>query len=124
TPRRGVMSRHCSASRARHSNDTSILFGLSGTGKTTLSADPKRLLIGDDEHCWTDSGVFNIEGGCYAKVIKLSKEQEPDIWNALAFGAVLENVVYDNHSRLVDYDNTSITENTPRSYIPDTIPNP
>jgi phosphoenolpyruvate carboxykinase (ATP) len=114
---------HCSATQARDGADTSVLFGLSGTGKTTLSADPKRLLIGDDEHCWTDTGVFNIEGGCYAKVVKLSKEQEPDIWNALGFGAVLENVVYDNHSRLVDYDNTSITENTRGSYILDTIPN-
>jgi len=122
-PKHGVLSMHCSATQARDGSDTSILFGLSGTGKTTLSADPKRLLIGDDEHCWTDQGVFNIEGGCYAKVIKLSKEQEPDIWNALTFGAVLENVVYEPMSHLVDYDNTSITENTRGSYILDTIPN-
>jgi phosphoenolpyruvate carboxykinase (ATP) len=122
-PKRGVLSMHCSATQARDGSDTSILFGLSGTGKTTLSADPKRLLIGDDEHCWTDSGVFNIEGGCYAKVIKLSREHEPDIWNSLAFGAVLENVVYEPTSHLVDYDNTSITENTRGSYILDTIPN-
>ncbi|HZJ62758.1 MAG TPA: phosphoenolpyruvate carboxykinase (ATP) [Kofleriaceae bacterium] len=122
-PKRGVLSMHCSATQARDSNDTSILFGLSGTGKTTLSADPKRLLIGDDEHCWTDQGIFNIEGGCYAKVIKLSKEQEPDIWNALGFGAVLENVTYESTSHLVDYDNTSITENTRGSYVLDTIPN-
>ena len=122
-PKRGVLSMHCSATQARDSNDTSILFGLSGTGKTTLSADPKRLLIGDDEHCWTDHGIFNIEGGCYAKVIKLSKEQEPDIWNALGFGAVLENVTYESTSHLVDYDNTSITENTRGSYVLDTIPN-
>jgi phosphoenolpyruvate carboxykinase (ATP) len=122
-PKTGVLSMHCSATQARDGSDTSILFGLSGTGKTTLSADPKRLLIGDDEHCWTDQGVFNIEGGCYAKVIKLSKEQEPDIWNSLAFGAVLENVVYEPMSHLVDYDNTSITENTRGSYILDTIPN-
>ena len=122
-PKRGVLSMHCSATQARDGSDTSVLFGLSGTGKTTLSADPKRLLIGDDEHCWTDQGVFNIEGGCYAKVIKLSKEQEPDIWNALGFGAVLENVVYEPTSHLVDYDNTSITENTRGSYILDTIPN-
>jgi phosphoenolpyruvate carboxykinase (ATP) len=122
-PKQGVLSMHCSATQARDGADTSILFGLSGTGKTTLSADPKRLLIGDDEHCWSDAGIFNIEGGCYAKVIKLSKEQEPDIWNSLAFGAVLENVVYEQTSHLVDYDNTSLTENTRGSYILDTIPN-
>ena len=122
-PKKGVLSMHCSATQARDGSDTSILFGLSGTGKTTLSADPKRLLIGDDEHCWTDEGIFNIEGGCYAKVIKLSKEQEPDIWNSLQFGAVLENVTYENTSHLVDYDNTSITENTRGSYILDSIPN-
>jgi len=122
-PKAGILSMHCSATQARDGSDTSVLFGLSGTGKTTLSADPKRLLIGDDEHCWSDQGVFNIEGGCYAKVIKLSKEQEPDIWNSLTFGAVLENVVYEPMSHLVDYDNTSITENTRGSYILDTIPN-
>jgi phosphoenolpyruvate carboxykinase (ATP) len=122
-PKQGVLSMHCSATQARDGSDTSILFGLSGTGKTTLSADPKRLLIGDDEHCWSDTGVFNIEGGCYAKVIDLSKEQEPDIWNALTFGSVLENVVYDPKSRLVDYKNISITENTRGSYVIDTIPN-
>jgi phosphoenolpyruvate carboxykinase (ATP) len=122
-PKSGLLSMHCSATQARDGSDTSILFGLSGTGKTTLSADPKRLLIGDDEHVWSDHGIFNIEGGCYAKVIKLSKEQEPDIWNALTFGAVLENVVYEPMSHLVDYDNTSITENTRGSYVLDTIPN-
>jgi phosphoenolpyruvate carboxykinase (ATP) len=122
-PKQGHLSMHCSATEARDGGDTSILFGLSGTGKTTLSADPKRLLIGDDEHVWTDDGIFNIEGGCYAKVIKLSKEQEPDIWNALQFGAVLENVKYEPESHVVDYDDTSITENTRGSYILDSIPN-
>jgi len=122
-PKQGVLSMHCSATEARDGSDTSILFGLSGTGKTTLSADPKRLLVGDDEHCWSDTGVFKIEGGCYAKVIKLSKEQEPDIWNALKFGAVLENVKYENESHLVDFDDTSLTENTRGSYILDSIPN-
>jgi phosphoenolpyruvate carboxykinase (ATP) len=122
-PKQGVLSMHCSATQARDGDGSSILFGLSGTGKTTLSADPKRLLIGDDEHCWSDQGIFNIEGGCYAKVVKLSKEQEPDIWNSLQFGAVLENVTYEQTSHLVDYDNTSITENTRGSYILDSIPN-
>jgi phosphoenolpyruvate carboxykinase (ATP) len=115
-PKRGVLSMHCSATESRENGEASILFGLSGTGKTTLSADPKRYLIGDDEHCWTDDGVFNIEGGCYAKVINLSAEAEPDIFQALRFGAVLENVVYAENSRQVDYDNTDITQNTRGSY--------
>ena len=122
-PRHGILSMHCSATQARDGGDTSILFGLSGTGKTTLSADPKRLLIGDDEHCWSDDGIFNIEGGCYAKVIDLSKEQEPDIWNALHFGSVLENVVFDPTTRQVDYRDVSITQNTRGCYPLDEIPN-
>jgi phosphoenolpyruvate carboxykinase (ATP) len=101
-----------------------LFFGLSGTGKTTLSTEPDRLLIGDDEHVWTSTGVFNIEGGCYAKCIKLDKDREPDIFNAIRFGSIIENVVYDSNY-VVDYDDTSITENTrcayPLNYIDSTL---
>jgi len=114
-PKRGVLSMHCSATADKETGRSSLLFGLSGTGKTTLSADPKRLLIGDDEHCWSDEGIFNIEGGCYAKAINLTPETEPDIFQALRFGAVLENVVLDE-DRLVDYRDVSITENTRGAY--------
>jgi len=115
-PKRGILSMHCSATADRTTGQSSILFGLSGTGKTTLSADPKRLLIGDDEHGWADNGVFNIEGGCYAKTIDLSGETEPDIFQALRFGAVLENVVLDEERRQVDFHDTRITENTRGAY--------
>src|SRR5205085_2799992 len=115
-PQRGVMSMHCSANVGA-AGDVAIFFGLSGTGKTTLSADPERRLIGDDEHGWSDDGVFNYEGGCYAKVIKLSAEAEPDIYRTTTmFGTLLENVVYDRVTRQIDLDDPRKTENTRASY--------
>ena len=114
-PLRGIAAMHCSANTDMKGENTAIFFGLSGTGKTTLSTDPKRLLIGDDEHGWDDKGVFNFEGGCYAKVIKLDKESEPDIYNAIRRDALLENVTVDKNG-IIDFNDKSVTENTRVSY--------
>src|SRR5207253_2077057 len=122
-PQRGVLSMHCSAN-VGESQDVAIFFGLSGTGKTTPSADPERRLVGDDEHGWSNDGVFNFEGGCYAKVIRLSPAAEPDIYRTTRmFGTILENVVYDSQTREIDLDNASKTENTRASYPLESIPN-
>ena len=114
-PQSGIASMHCSANTDKEGKNTAIFFGLSGTGKTTLSTDPKRLLIGDDEHGWDDNGVFNFEGGCYAKVINLDKESEPDIYNAITRDALLENVTVDKDGK-IDFKDKSVTENTRVSY--------
>ncbi len=119
-PRKGVFPMHCSANVGKN-GDTALFFGLSGTGKTTLSADRERQLVGDDEHGWSDIGIFNFEGGCYAKCINLRKEKEPQIWNAIRFGSVMENVVMRNSSREPDFDDGSLTENTRVAYPLDYI---
>ena len=121
-PLKGIASMHCSANTDMNGKNTAIFFGLSGTGKTTLSTDPKRLLIGDDEHGWDDNGIFNFEGGCYAKVINLDKDSEPDIYNAIRRNALLENVTVDKNGK-IDFADKSVTENTRVSYPIDHIKN-
>jgi phosphoenolpyruvate carboxykinase (ATP) len=108
-PPKGIFPMHCSANIGSN-NDSALFFGLSGTGKTTLSTDSQRRLIGDDEHGWSYKGIFNFEGGCYAKCINLNREKEPQIWDAIKFGAVMENVVVDEDSRESDFDNEMLTE--------------
>ncbi len=123
-PKRGVMAMHCSANYGKDPNDVALFFGLSGTGKTTLSNDTERTLIGDDEHGWSDDGIFNFEGGCYAKVIRLSRDGEPEIWEATRrFGTILENVKIDAQRRRIDLDDATFTENTRAAYPITHIPN-